>query len=274
MGKSSSIAMVAMKFVDEVNELEKFDFVWTVRLKNVDITSSLAELIQNQHENLKTFPTVQIASILKGKTESKVALLLDGYDEYQPGKNKDIDTAIESGVGNCVLVLTSRPGYVSEEIKNKMDTQVNIEGLSIDNIKKCAELYLDCKIKNQEMLKQATYAGIFHPRDSFIQKFVFWKSSDTGLFRIPILLLMSCFIYERNQSLPKSKTDIVKTLYSLLGDRTEVRATGMTSADTEKYDEILTKLGKLAWEALKKDQLVLFKVRLLQFPIHVSPVMV
>ena len=82
--------------------MDKFDFVWTVRLKNVNKTSSLAEIIKQQHEQLKDVPTEKIKSILEGKTEkqTKVALLFDGYDEYQPGSNKDIDKALESGVGN------------------------------------------------------------------------------------------------------------------------------------------------------------------------------
>ena len=50
-------------------------------------------------------------------------LLLDGCDEYTEGTNKALDKAIESGIGNCFTILTSRPGtdsgdktYVSQEI--------------------------------------------------------------------------------------------------------------------------------------------------------------
>ena len=30
--------------------------------------------------------------------------MLDGYDEYRPGTNKDIDDAIEKTVGSSVLI--------------------------------------------------------------------------------------------------------------------------------------------------------------------------
>ena len=193
--------------------MDKFDFVWSIRLKNVNKTSSLAELIKLQHEQLKDVPTEKIKSILQGKTEKevKVALLFDGYDEYQPGCNKDIDQALESGVGNCFLVLTSRPGYVGDEIRRKMDYEVTIEGLSVENIKKCSKLYMDCKEKSADMLKQAKSVGIFKPKGSIFHR-IFLSSSmiDHALLRIPIMLLMTCFIYEENRSLQNTRTNILK----------------------------------------------------------------
>ena len=121
MGKTATIAMLAMKYVNGEEGMKKFDFVWSIRFKNIDKTSSLANVIKQQHKQLKDVPTEKIQSILQGKTEKEVqvALLFDGYDEYQPGKNKEIDEAILSGVGNCFLVLTSRPGYVGDDIKKE-----------------------------------------------------------------------------------------------------------------------------------------------------------
>ena len=263
MGKTATVAMLAMKFVGEEEGMHKFDFVWSIRLKNVDKTSSLPELIKQQHEQLKDVPTEKIKSILQGKTEKevKVALLFDGYDEYQPGCNKDIDQALESGVGNCFLVLTSRPGYVGDEIRRKMDYEVTIEGLSVENIKKCSQLYLDCKENSADMLRQAKSVGIYKPTGGLFHR-VFLSSSmiDHALLRIPIMLLMTCFIYEEEHSLPKSKTDILKTLYTLLGQRSEIKTFGRTTEEKEAFENTLSKLGKLAWGALKRDELMLKKV--------------
>ena len=174
-----------------------------------------------------------------------MALLFDGYDEYQPGKNKEIDEAIKSGVGNCFLVLTSRPGYVGDEIKKKMDYEVTIEGLSVENIKKCSQLYVDSKKKSADMLKQAKTVGIFKPTGSVFQKIFFSDSLiDHALLRIPIMLLMTCFIYEENHSLPKSRTDILKTLFMLLGQRTAIKISGRTASENEAFENTLSKLGK------------------------------
>ena len=262
MGKTATVAMLAMKYVNGEEGMDKFDFVWTVRLKNVDKTSSLAEIVKQQHDKLKKFQPGQIQSLLDGTTQSKVALLFDGYDEYQPGKNKEIDEAIQTGVGNCFLVLTSRPGYVSEEIKEKMDYEVTIEGLSVENIKKCSKLYMDCKEKSADMLKQAKSVGIYKPTGGLLHR-VFFSSSmiDHALLRIPILLLMTCFIYEENHSLPNTRTDILKTLYTLLGQRSRMKLSGGSTDDKDAYEDSLSKLGELAWDALKRDELILKKVR-------------
>ena len=187
MGKTATVAMLSMKFVGEEEGMDKFDFVWSVRLKNVNKTSSLAEIIKQQHEQLKDVPTEKIKSILQGKTEKevKVALLFDGYDEYQPGRNKEIDNVIQSGIGNYFLVLTSRPGYVGDEIRRNMDYEVTIEGLSVENIKKCSKLYMHCKEKSADMLKQAKSVGIYKPTSGLLHR-IFLSSSmccDIGQFR-------------------------------------------------------------------------------------------
>ena len=264
MGKTATIAMLAMKYVTKEEGMEKFDFVWSIRLKNVDKTSSLADVIKQQHKQLNDVPTEKIKSILQGNTEKEVqvALLFDGYDEYQPGRNKEIDEALLSGVGNCFLLLTSRPGYVGDEIRKKMNYEISIEGLSVQNIKQCSQLYMDSKEKSADMLKQAKTVGIFKPSGSFFHK-VFFSSSiiDHALLRIPIMLLMTCFIYEENHSLPANKTDILKTLFMLLGQRAMNKTSGTTTNEKEAFENTLSKLGQLAWVALERDELILEKVR-------------
>ena len=105
----------------------QFHFVFLIQLRYVQQTHSLAEVIKSQH-NLDEISTDHIRSIIKGETNHKVLILLDGYDEYKKGTNRDIDKAIESKIGNCFLILTSRPGndsgeitFVSERVRNKMD---------------------------------------------------------------------------------------------------------------------------------------------------------
>ena len=71
MGKTASVAMIAMKYVKAADELKNFDLVRTIRLKDVNKTSSLTELILAQHDRLNEY----IDSILKGRTK------------YSPGTN-------------------------------------------------------------------------------------------------------------------------------------------------------------------------------------------
>ena len=178
-----------------------------------------------------------------------------------PGHNKEIDKVLESGVGNCFVALTSRPGYVGDEIRNKMDYAVAIEGLSVENIKKCSELFLDDKKKRVDLLKQAKEVGIYSPTDGFFQRVFSSRSiTDNALLRIPIMLLMTCFIYEKNQSLPKTRTGILRTLYTLLSQRSAVKMSDHNTGEKDGFENTLLKLGKLSWEALKRDELILRKV--------------
>ena len=80
----------------ESNPVNIFDFVFLLRLRYANKTSSLAELIVAQHEKLAHGEIKYLEAILKGKTKHRVLLIMDGYDEYKPGVNKDIDRAIES----------------------------------------------------------------------------------------------------------------------------------------------------------------------------------
>ena len=161
--------------------------------------------------------------------------MLDGYDEYKPGTNKDIDKAIESTIGNCFLIVTSRPGYLKKHTRDKMDGEVIIEGFSSKNILLCATKYLGSFEKSLEMLKEAKKTGI------------------DVLLHVPIILVMTVVVYLENESLPKTKTGIYNTIYRLAMDRTTLKTFGCKSSDIPKLEDLLYTLGELSWTALQKD---------------------
>ena len=236
------------------NPVDRFDFVFLLRLRYVDKQSSLAKLIVAQHGKLKPDDIPKITAILEGKTTHRVLLLLDGYDEYKPGTNTDVDRAIEHSIGNCFLILTSRPDlptskgkYVSQEIRTKMDGEVIIEGFNEENITKCSVQYLENKDSAVKMISQAKEVGIY------------------DLLKIPIVLLMICVIYHKHQSLPDTMTKIYIQIFEMIIDRTAIKTfTPGLYADVKDYlDDLLSALGELSWNALQNDvqQLLLNKVR-------------
>ena len=187
-----------------------------------------------------------------------MALLLDGYDEYKRGTNKDIDEAIQSGIGNCFLFLTSRPGYVEKNIQDRMDGEVKIDGFSPEKIRECCNLYLGSEEQTNILLNQAKKVGICHFVN--IGGREFW--TDQGLLRIPIILLMTCVIFDEKQSLPKKKTEIIGTIIELMMDRSTLKHFGSKSSELQQLDSLLYALGKESWNALHKDigQLLLIQV--------------
>ena len=154
-----------------------FQLVFLIKLRFVAANPSLAETIKYQH-NLEHINADYIDSILQGKTKHKVLLMLDGYDEYKRGTNVDIDTAILKTIGNCFMILTSRPAdRMSKPIRDLMDGEIVIEGFSKESIIECSTKFLKSKENSDEMLRQAKETGI------------------DVLLHIPIILVMTIVIF-------------------------------------------------------------------------------
>ena len=73
---------------------------------------------------------------------------------------------------------------------------------------------------------------------------------------------MACALFEENQTLPKSRTDVFRTILELVMDRSSLKRFGCKASCLENFISMLETLGKLAWEALQQDvrQLLINKV--------------
>ena len=246
-----------------------FDFVFLIPLRNVDEDCSLAELVADEHDLEKEdIPLLQ--NLLKGKTKHKVLLLLDGYDEYTPGTNTELDQAIEKTVGKCFLILTSRPKdgkYFTGKIRKKMDGEVVINGFSKENIKKCCSRYLGSEEEADKLLEEAKKKGGLYE-----------------LLKVPIILLITSVLYNENEksvpekrlkvsgdvykqnkkSLPERRTELYENLYEFIMDRSTLKSNnfGCYSSEVPSLQDMVQTLGKFAWEALQNydKQLLIKKV--------------
>ena len=237
----------------------------------MDENCSLAELVADEHDLEKEdIPLLQ--NLLKGKTKHKVLLLLDGYDEYTPGTNTELDQAIEKTIGKCFLILTSRPKEGKDftgKIRKKMDGEVVIEGFSEENIQKCCSQYLGSEKEAEKLLEEAkNNSGLYE------------------LLKVPIILLISSVLYNENEneksvpeqkpnpkrnvykqnkkSLPERRTELYEKLYEVIMDRSTLKSNnfGCYSSDIPNLKDMLHTLGKFAWKALQNDdkQLLIRKV--------------
>ncbi len=204
-----------------------------------------------QHGLLKTMDVSpsEVKAILKGQTNGNILLIFDGYDEYTEGCNEDIDEILLNGRVNCLTVLSSRSGDFLEPIRGQIDQEVRITGFSYENIIKCAEQYLGSKQSCKEFLSQAEEASIHtHLEPLYGKCYLMWKYQ--GLIHVPIILLMACTVFIENHSLPSSKTGIFKQVVNMCISRTTLKTMGKTASEVENLQELMVKLGKLAWEAL------------------------
>ena len=243
---------------DSEGSLKNFDFVFLIQLSKVDSNIPLEEVIIQQHSRLKSknVPRDQIATVLQRK---KVLLLFDGYDEYKKGTNSAIDDAITNTIGNCFVIVTSRPGdYMEKSDVEQMDGEIQITGLSEENIEKCATGYLQSLLISCSDKKSAESAckNLLELAE---------EVEIDELLRLPIVLLMVCVLYSNEQSLPDTKTGIVWAIIKMCMDRSTLRLLGKKSSQIENLDKMLFILGELSWLALQRDtkQLHISKVRIL-----------
>ena len=171
--------------------LQKFDFPFLIKLKNVEENVSLEREIIEQHD-LEADEN-QIKSILK---HCKTLLIFDGYDEYKKGTNSAIDAAISGKRGKSFVLVTSRPDYMDKKDKDKLDGQIQLRGLSQDNIRLYIEKYLDGE-KAESLMKAAE------------------RSGTDELLRIPIIALMLCILYEERKHLPRTQTEIIQEIIQI-----------------------------------------------------------
>ena len=230
---------------DDTDELSQFGFVFFIELRRVNDNSSLEQIILKQHGLKRKLSEAEISSILTGETGGKVLILFDGYDEYAEGTNEDIDSAIEDTIGDCFLIVTSRDdNYIPKRLLNKFDGEVKINGFARQNVKKCASKYLESESKANEMLLRAEEAGI----DDFL--------------RVPIILLMVCVLFEEKKDLPSSQSKIIAEIVNHCINRSAMKHLKKKRTEIENLDQMLDKLGELAWNSLRKpvQQLLISKV--------------
>ena len=172
-------------------------------------------------------------------------MLLDGYDEYTKGTNKDIDAAIEDTIGDCFLILTSRDGdYISRETRNKLNGEIEITGFDEHQGRRYASCYFESEETATKMFQKAEVANL------------------EGLLRLPIILLMVCVLFDENGQLSKSHTNIISQIVELFMDRSAIKYYGRKAKGIAGLEEMLYKLGQLAWRTLRKEtrQLLLSSV--------------
>ncbi len=169
-------------------------------------------------------------------------LLLDGHDEYKAGSNESVDHAItKDTLSNCCIILTSRTSKQLLKVRSCMDWEVEISGFNYPKIEEYAKKYLKDSGKVQELMSR-----LF---DIYT------------LMQVPILLQMTCVIFQGQDSLPETKAGIIGGIVQRSIDRSALRASGKKSDMDVKV--MLEKLGKAAWESLRSDiqQLIMSRVR-------------
>ncbi len=186
----------------------------------------------------------EMRAICQEKREGEIMYIFDGFDEYKMGTNSDIDDILKNGKYGSFVIVSSRPGDFLQPIRRLSDEEVSITGFSEENIKKCTHMYLEDETKSEHFFTQAK------------------QSNLANLLHIPIILLMACAVFLKNECLPESVTKLFDQIIEMSISRTTLKTMGKCAKDIINLQQLKLALGKLAWEALQRQskQLLISKV--------------
>ena len=227
------------KLIIFISGIPFFDLVFYISLEDVHCNDSLAKVIISQHGHLHDSDQKLIESLLNGDCGDQVLLILDGYEQYT-GSNKDIDKAIEWGLGKTVIFITASGEF--GKLEKTMDAVVTVEGFGEEGIIGMADNYFENTKKREQLLQEINDLDI------------------SDLLHVPVTLAMICVLFNEQNCLPRSRYVVVGRLYEQLMDRSCQRRWGHNYKS--EHRDSLYKLGEFAWISLCNQCLQLSKVKL------------
>eukprot|EP00058_Branchiostoma_floridae_P010479 XP_002595967.1 hypothetical protein BRAFLDRAFT_96740 [Branchiostoma floridae] len=187
IGKTTEVSKLAFDWAEGRSLiLEKYDLVFPIALRKVDESQSLTECIFDQllPEDVP-FQESDLETYLKGN--DRVLIILDGFDEWARLKGHDVTKLLTGKIlRDCCLLVTTRPSH-TPQLQSLMcpDTQVEITGFSQDNIRTYVHRFFTGD--------EAKAAALVSKMDS--------SQIPTGILATPILLLLTCMMWEEKQDL-------------------------------------------------------------------------
>ncbi len=237
------MALLALNWAtDNDSVLKHFKLLFYITLGEVTgKDKTLEEIITEQHEELNGMEEA-IQTQLQD-SDGQVLLILDGLDEYAMGTNTVIDNIVHnrSSIALCktYIIITSRPEAENLHLIAKQIKKVIVAiGFDQQNVIQCAENFFKS-------------AGNAEEASEFL------KSGVSGLFRIPIVLLMAYLLYQEQteQNLPTSKVEIIGEIIDLIIDRKKSRQ--LTKEEKKMIKGIV---GEKAWMMVQNGTVVISQV--------------
>ena len=183
--------------------------------------------------------------------ELKVAIVMDGFDEYPIKLRKKsfiIDIINHKVFHNSILVLTSRP-TTTIFLHGKVDRRIEILGFAQEERDK----YISKSLDSPEQTKQ-------------LQDYLKYKPVINGLVYVPLHLAILLYLVKFQSKLPETLTEmnelfILHTIYRSMTKNELTPADTVTAMDViaDLPDDILgivNRLSKLAFKGLQGNQLV------------------
>ena len=259
IGKSTFVKKLLVDWVDVNNEtgdeqaaiLKNFDLVVAINLKEVSKCKSFKDVIRlsNVFAKEDKYMTDGLVDYITNNQE-KVLLIFDGYDEYRSGCDSEIYEIFSgNSLRGCCVLITTRISK-SDELRGGEDLQVEITGFSeVDRNDFMLRFLSAHKVSNLEK----------HLQDRKLEE----------LAKVPLLLLFFCILWRKGQLklFPKTKTTLYIEIVQFIVNHSYSKQTPPRYVQLTEKKRILSEIGKVALQALLKDD-HLFEYRQLSDSVH------
>ena len=239
IGKSTFTQKVAVDWANGRKKiLEKFNLLLLIRLRDVCGISDLCTMLKTA-ELLSADDPMAVNNLCEyvRQNQEKVLLILDGYDEYSGGKSSLIHQIWRgSQLRDCCVMITTRP-VKEDELRVPSHAQFELNGFD-----------------SWEQKKQ--FASKILPDEEDVEGLLEYlrKHDLEEMAEIPLLLLMLCLLWKKKKpQLPTSRAEIYVEFIQTLLDHMAIKDSDNVATDKsiDEYQEELSKIGKLAFDALQ-----------------------
>ena len=242
VGKSTFSKKLAVDWARGEKEiLKQFTVLLLIKLRDVCNTPSVCAMLERAELLSAENPLVfkQLYDYIL-QNQEKVLLVLDGFDEYSAEKSSPIHHIWRGSLlRECMTIVTTRPSK-EDELRKPSHVQFEISGFTDDQIKQFAE-------------------NFFSHRKDIADKFTKFLTERNlwGMAKIPLLLLMLCLTWNErspsHQEQSQSRADLYERFFQTLLDHVAAKTSGHSFTSLNEYKDDLTKLGKVAFDALIMD---------------------
>ena len=247
IGKSTFVKKLLVDWV-EVNKgagdeqaalLKNFELVVAVNLKEVSKYQSLVDVIRESNVFAKEdkYMTEGLVDYITNNQE-KVLLIFDGYDEYRCGRDSEIYQIFSGNyLRSCCVLITTRISK-ADDLQGGKVLHAEITGFSeVDR-----EEFMRRFFKNSE------------DEASELKDHLDEKDLDQ-LAKVPLLLLFFCILWRKghSKSFPKSKTTLYMDIIQFILNHSQSKQSPPQYLEVISFKEILSEIGKIALQALLKN---------------------
>ena len=245
IGKSTFVKKLLVDWVDVNNEtgdeqaaiLKNFELMVAINLKEVSKCQSLEDVIRLSKVFAKEdkYMTEGLVDYITNNQE-KVLLIFDGYDEYRSGLDSEIYEIFSgNSLRSCCVLITTRISK-ADELQGGEDLQAEITGFS--------------EVDRKDFMQR--FLSIDEASD--LEMFLFNRNLEE-LAKVPLLLLFFCILWRTRKLklFPETKTSLYKEIVQFILNHSYRKQTPPLYVQLTSLEKILSEIGKVALQALLKD---------------------